>query len=128
MSPFLPTLVTSARSTTRISRPRGPPSEGLLVAVEPAGGGRPGGRVGGLAALVAALVAAPGVGLLAVGRRSAAGLAAAAPVGLFGAGDRPPHARPDLVGDHLDLRALLAVLGLPRALLEAARDDHPVAF
>src|SRR5579864_4998213 len=99
MSPFLPTLVTSARSTTRISRPRGPPSERLLVAVEPAGGGRPRGCVGGLAPLVATLVAAPGVGLLAVGGRAAAGLGAA-PVGLLGAGDRPPHAGPDLVGDH----------------------------
>src|SRR5579862_2817624 len=129
MSPFFPTLVTSARSTTRISGAPRQPSERLLVAVEPGRGRGPGGRVRRLAALaaLAALVAAPGVGLLAVGGR-AAGLAPAPPVGLLRAGDRPPHARADLVGHHLDLRALLPVLGLPRPLLEPARDDHPVAL
>src|SRR5437879_4728541 len=41
---------------------------------------------------------------------------------------RPAKAWRDLVGDDLDDRALLAFLGLPRTLLEAARDDHPGAL
>src|SRR5581483_6992340 len=129
MSPFLPTPPTSARSTTRISGTRSCASERLLVAVEAAGGRRAGRRVRRLAALVATAR----VGLLAVGRRAPAALPAlaalaAAPVGLLRAGDGPAHARPDLVGDDLDLRALLAVLGLPGPLLEPPGHDHPVAF
>ena len=43
-------------------------------------------------------------------------------------GGRPAQAGADLVGDDLDLRALLAVLGLPRALLEAAGHDDAGAL
>src|SRR5205807_2828501 len=50
------------------------------------------------------------------------------PVVLANLGGGPAEAGTDLVGHHLDLRALVALLGLPRALLEAARDDHPRAL
>ena len=59
---------------------------------------------------------------------AAAPATAAAPVVLLHVGRGPAQARTDLVGDDLDDAALLAVVGLPRALLEASRDDNPRAF
>ena len=43
-------------------------------------------------------------------------------------GRGPTQARADLVGHDLHHAALLAVLRLPAALLEAAGDDHPRAL
>src|SRR4051794_2256262 len=43
-------------------------------------------------------------------------------------GGRPPQARADLIGDDLDDRALLAVGGLPRTLLEPSGHDHARAL
>ena len=70
-------------------------------------------------------VAVDGVGG-AAGAPVAAAAGAAAAVGagarrLLDLGLGPAQARAELVGDDLDDGALLAVLGLPRALLEAAR-------
>src|SRR5262245_25963534 len=48
---------------------------------------------------------------------------AAAPVVLVHGCGGPTQARSDLVGDDLDDRALLTLLGLPAALLEPAGDD-----
>src|SRR5690606_34919158 len=56
----------------------------------------------------------------------AAGRAVAAD--LLDAGGGPAQRGADLVGHDLDLRALVAVLGLPGALLEAAGDDDAVTL
>ena len=58
-------------------------------------------------------------------RAAVAGLAALV-AGDLGGG--PAEAGADLVGDDLDLRALVALVGLPRALLEAAGDDDAGAL
>src|SRR3954447_2321073 len=76
------------------------------------------------------LVAARVGGLRIVGRGPAAGagrVAAAtfAAVVLGDLGGRPAQARAELVGHHLDHRALLAFLRLPRALLEATVHEDP---
>src|SRR5439155_4286790 len=52
----------------------------------------------------------------------------AAPVALGHGGGGPAQARTDLVGDDLDDRALLAVVGLPRPLLEPAGHDDAAAL
>src|SRR5579883_953298 len=116
--------------------------EGLLVLV--VSGGAPLGPPAAVRAAVAAAttrvatrapVRAAPVGAVAVATPLAATAATTAAatlrataVGLLGVGGRPAQARADLVGDDLDLRALLAVLGLPAALLEPAVDDDPGAL
>ena len=90
-----------------IGRPR-LRSERLFVAVD---------RVGGAAATG--------------GRRGAGATAATVGGGARGLLDLrlgPAQARAELVGDDLDDGALLAVLGLPRALLEAAEHDDAGAL
>src|SRR3954452_2290913 len=70
------------------------------------------------------LVAAAGVGRGGLVRNGAAAAAtevtqALTALVLGDLGRRPAQARPDLVGDDFDHRALLALLGLPRPLLES---------
>src|SRR5436853_7313033 len=111
MSPFLPTFSTSARSTTRTSHlaRAGHGLEGFLV------------------------VGVGGRGLRGRGARTAApaptpsrSVGAGAPALVLGdAGRRPAQAGPDLVGHDLDLRALVTIGRLPRALVEAPGDDDP---
>src|ERR1700688_3036763 len=103
MSPFFPTPEMSLRRRTFISE---------VLLVDPVAG--PGGPLGGLG-----------------GRRPAGGRGCprlstvAGPLALVlrHLGGRPPQAGTDLVRDDLHLRALVAVLGLPRPLLEAAGHD-----
>src|SRR5205823_1514557 len=59
---------------------------------------------------------------------AAAEVAGTTAVVLRDLGGGPPKAGPDLVGDDFDLRPLLAVVGLPRPLLQAAGDDDPRAL
>src|SRR5690606_16253341 len=79
------------------------PSERLLVVVIATGGGC-GGWGGGIEA------------------------AALAAFGLLDLGGGPAEAGSDLVGEDLHLGALLAVVGLPVALLQPARDHHAGAL
>src|SRR5580765_1178553 len=74
--------------------------------------------------LVAARVR--GLGLVRNGpaATAAAHVAALAALVLDDLGRGPAQARTDFVGDDLDDRPLLAVLGLVRPLLEAAVEDH----
>src|SRR5262249_926559 len=67
-------------------------------------------------------------GLAPAATATATEVAAAAALVAGDLGARPGQARADLVGDDLDHAALLAVLGLPAALLEAAGDDDARAL
>src|SRR5206468_8942572 len=86
------------------------------------------------AVLVAAAPAAPAVrrlvgdGAAAAAPSSSTTVARAAPIVLLDLRCGPPQAGTDLVGDDLDDRTLLAVVGLPRALLEAAGDEDACAL
>src|SRR5438270_522119 len=81
---------------------------------------------------VAAAGAGTGVsGLVGGGAATAAPSASVArpsPVVLLHLGGGPAEAGAHLVGDDLDDRALLALVGLPRALLEATGDEDACAL
>src|SRR6056300_342646 len=74
------------------------------------------------------LVAVDGVGAAAAtggpsGRPAGPAAEITGTLGALHLGGRPTEARTDLVGDDLDDGALLSIVGLPAALLEATRDD-----
>src|SRR5438105_3978131 len=131
MSPFLPTFSTSERSTTRTSHlvraghdqraRRGLGDVGAIVAADHALEGF----------LVVGVAAGRGLGGGGAGVATATPSrpVAGTPVLVLGdAGRGPAEAGADLVGHDLDLRALLTVGVLPRALVEAAGDDDPRAL
>src|SRR4029077_9227316 len=82
-----------------------------------------------LAEVVVVLGAAAAGGVAAPAARAArAATAGTAALDAVHLGGREAQARSDLVGDDLDDAALLALLGLPAALLEAAGDHDARAL